>query len=283
MMLRPFLTRLMVDWLRWWRGPCLRTMGYGFAILSGMIVLGQLTMFSGVGSLSPLLLLWGACLVAGSFLATLVLLMPPLMYMALTTSWGLQRLKIRGLFGLYSNHLTDASSLLWYVYILLKLSPALCYHFLLLVRVHGTAFQDFLGQMNVVPLGSALNTFFSCLITCLVFFNGTGLYHRVIECLSDYVDVSALEFVEGSAYANIDVLVSGQRLIEEELRKAASLEAAAEVSSSGDFGGEVEMAELSRQTGDSGSCSPLREGGGGGLGFGRSPEVEAAAAEEGQG
>merc|ERR1719353_210871 len=86
------------------------------------------------------------------FVATQLLCMVPLGYMVCTAYWSVFRLKIAGWYGLYPNHNTDTSSLLWCASILARLAAPLCYHFLKLVQVKGTAFQEMMGEMNVVPV-----------------------------------------------------------------------------------------------------------------------------------
>merc|ERR1719183_2326787 len=106
----------------------------------------------------------------------------PLSYMVCTTYWSVFRLKITGWYGLYSNHNTDTGSLLWCASILARLAAPLCYHFLLLVRVRGTAFQTMMGQMDVVPvLGQSFNEFFPCLVGFLCLCNLLNVYSRFVQ------------------------------------------------------------------------------------------------------
>merc|ERR1719401_489566 len=99
---------------------------------------------------------------------TQVLCAVPLGYMVCTAYWSVFRLKIAGLYGLYSDHNTDVGSLLWCAYSLARLALPLCYHFLLLIDVPphlNTSFQEFMGQMVLVPiLGHQMNQVFPCLV-----------------------------------------------------------------------------------------------------------------------
>merc|ERR1719352_1760018 len=92
----------------------------------------------------------------------------PLGYMACTAYWSIFRLKISGWYGLYSNHNTDAGSMLWCSYALARLALPLCYHFLLLIDRpphFQTSFQQFMGQMVLVPiLGHKMNQVFPCVV-----------------------------------------------------------------------------------------------------------------------
>merc|ERR1712048_628189 len=150
-----------------------------------------------------------------NFIATLAILMPPLIYMAGTACWSIHRLKIRGWYGLYKNHLTDVRSLLWFVYIPLRLAAPLCYHFICLVRVEGTAFQDFFRQMDLVALGN-IDGLYSPIILLLVVFNVLGVYERLTACLGKYINVSVVEFEGAPGKKPLESLLEGQRIIDRE-------------------------------------------------------------------
>jgi len=171
-------------WVRRLRRRALHYAAIACGLLSGVIVLGQLTMLSERVNLSVLSMFFlgdhGAVL-------TQVLCALPLSYMAFTAYWSVFRLKIAGWYGLYSNHNTDAGSLLWCSYSLARLALPLCYHFLLLIDRpphFQTSFQDFMGQMRFVPiLGHQLNQVFPCLVAFIVLCNVTKVYSRVVSCL----------------------------------------------------------------------------------------------------
>merc|ERR1719324_1846536 len=173
-------------------------------------------MFSESWSLSLLSLLF---LRDHGFGLTQVLCIVPLSYMLCTAYWSVFRLKIAGWYGLYPNHNTDTGSLLWCASLLARLAAPLCYHFLLLVRVRGTAFQAMMGQMNVVPvLGRSFNEIFPCLVGFFGCCNLLNVYSRFVQLCG----LDSLEFElspSSSSTPPDDVLSEGRRLIERERRR----------------------------------------------------------------
>lgn len=207
---------LLMLWLRPLRPRACRIFGGLCGCLSGIIVLGQLTMFSESWSLSILALLFHR---NHGFGLTQVLCILPLTYMVCTAYWSVFRLKITGWYGLYSNHNTDTGSLLWCASLLARLAAPLSYHFLLLVRVKGTAFQVMMGQMNVVPvLGRSFNEIFPCLVGFLCLCNLLNVYSRCVQ----FCGLDSLEFELAPSPNSLppdDVLAEGRRLIDRERRR----------------------------------------------------------------
>lgn len=206
---------MMLLWLGTLRPRVLRILGGLCGILSAVIVLGQLTMFSESWSLSLLSLLFRR---GHGFGPTQVLCMLPLSYMVCTAYWSVFRLKVAGWYGLYSNHNTDTSSLLWCASILARLSAPLCYHFLLLIRVKGTAFQGMMGEMNVVPvLGQSFNEIFPILVGFLCLCNLLNVYSRLVQLCG--LEALEFEWAPPSSSDTNDLLAEGRRLIERERRR----------------------------------------------------------------
>lgn len=207
------LSSILVFWMRYLRARLYRAYGFSCAVLSFVIVLGQLTMFS-QRSLSLLALLFRS---QHGFMFTQVFCMVPLGYMVLTAFWSILRLRIAGWYGLYPGQNTDAGSLLWVATITARLATPLCYHFLLLVRVEGTSFQALMGQMNVVPVvGDSFNQIFPCIIGFLCITNYFNLYSRLLQCLA----LGSLEFEWGvNVVDDEDPTGDGKRLVERERRK----------------------------------------------------------------
>jgi len=207
---------LMMLWLRTLRPRVLRVLAGICAVLSACIVLGQLTMFSNSWSFSLLSLLFQK---EHGFGLTQLYCILPLSYMVCTAYWSVFRLKIAGWYGLYPNHNTDTASLLWCASILARLAAPLCYHFLLLIRVKGTAFQAMMGQMNVVPvLGKSFNDVFPCLVGFLCVCNLLNVYSRLVQLCG----LDALEFEWGATSGGGDMgdlLAEGRRLVERERRR----------------------------------------------------------------
>lgn len=203
-------------WLGTLRPRVLRIAGGLCGILSGVIVLGQLTMFSESWSLSLLELLFKKC---HGFWLTQAFCIVPLSYMVCTAYWSVFRLKIAGWYGLYSNHNTDTSSLLWCASILARLAAPLCYHFLFLIRVEHTSFQDMMGQMNVVPvLGGSFNKVFPVLVGFLCLCNLLNVYSRLVQlCGLDALEVEWAPPVPSTDMDNL--LTEGRRLVERERRR----------------------------------------------------------------
>merc|ERR1712110_271064 len=99
-----------------------------------------------------------------------------------TAYWSVFRWKIAGWYGLYPNHNTDTGSLLWCTSILARLSAPLCYHFVGLVRVRGTAFQEMMGQMKNVPFfGESFNRTVPLFVVFLCVCNLLNVYPRLVQ------------------------------------------------------------------------------------------------------
>jgi hypothetical protein len=209
--------RLQSIWGRW-RSKAFHAASYACGLLSALIVLGQLTMLSTRFNLSVLSMFF---LYNHGAVPTQVLCAIPLGYMTCTASWSVFRMKIAGVYGLYSHHNTDAGSLLWCAYSLARLALPLCYHFLLLIDVPphlSTSFQEFMGQMVLVPiLGHQMNQVFPCLVVFVVLCNVTQVYSRVVSCLG----LSALEFDWSPSLDSQDPFAEGKELIERERRRRA--------------------------------------------------------------
>mmetsp|Transcript_12939 Transcript_12939/g.22534 ORF Transcript_12939/g.22534 Transcript_12939/m.22534 type:complete len:479 (+) Transcript_12939:3-1439(+) len=206
---------LLTFWLRHVRARALRSLGYASCLLSTVVVLGQLTLFADGWHLSMLSLLFRQD--HGPWL-TQVLCLIPLAYVAYTAYFSIFRLKVSGWYGLYGNHNTDAGSLLWCASILARLAAPLCYHFLLLIRVQGTTFQAFMGQMNIVPvLGASFNQVFPCLIALLCCCNIFNVYSRFLQCFT----LGVMDFELGAGAGGDDPLGDGKQLVDRERRRRA--------------------------------------------------------------
>eukprot|EP00747_Dinoflagellata_sp_TGD_P009680 gnl/TRDRNA2_/TRDRNA2_119189_c1_seq1.p1 gnl/TRDRNA2_/TRDRNA2_119189_c1~~gnl/TRDRNA2_/TRDRNA2_119189_c1_seq1.p1 ORF type:complete len:172 (+),score=26.22 gnl/TRDRNA2_/TRDRNA2_119189_c1_seq1:3-518(+) len=127
-------------------------------------------------------------------------------------------MKIASFYGLYPNHKTDTGSLLWCALILARLAAPLCYHFLLLTRIEGTAFQEMMGQMNVVPvLGRSFNEVFPCLVGFLCACNLCNVYSRFVQLCG--LDALEFEWVPPSLGDAGHLIGEGKRLLERERRR----------------------------------------------------------------
>lgn len=204
--------RFLIVWFRVARTKALKALSAACALLSAIVVLGQLTMFADHWQLSLLSVLFRSDHGPWTCLFCVV----PLGYMAYTAYFTIFRVKIYGWYGLYGNHHTDIASLLWCASLLARLSSPLCYHFLLLIHVHDTSFQAFMGQMNVVPaLGTGVNRVFPCFIALLSCCNLFNVHSRAVELLSfGYLESEFASVMEGE-----DPLGEGRQLIERERRR----------------------------------------------------------------
>jgi len=196
-------------WLGSLRPRVLRAMAGICGVLSTVIVLGQFTMFSGGRSLSLLSLLFKE---GHGFAPTQVFCILPLSYMVYTAYWSVFRLKMAGWYGLYWNHNTDAGNLLWCASVLARLAAPLCYHFLLLVKVKGTAFQELMGQMDVVPvLGRSFNEIFPMLVGFLCICNLLNVYSRLVQFCG--FDAFEFEWAPPTSADAGDLLAEGKKLV----------------------------------------------------------------------
>lgn len=209
------LHRILALCLRSQRARMLRTLSVVCGCLSTVIVLGQLTMFADRWSFSLLSFMF-----TGNHgpVITLGLCIVPLSYMTCTTYFSIFHMKIAGWYGLYGDHNTDTGSLLWCASMLVKLSPPLCYHFLLLIHMKGTTFQSFMGQMNIVPVfGNSFNQVFPCIIFVLCILNLLNAYSKIMQCLS--FGLVGFEFAASSNTE--DPVAEGKQLIDRERRRQA--------------------------------------------------------------
>ncbi|CAJ1354972.1 unnamed protein product [Effrenium voratum] len=210
-----FRRTVLTFWLRHVRARALMGLGYASTFLSAVVVLGQLTLFADGWHLSLLSLFFRQDY--GPWI-TQALCVVPLAYMTYTAYFSIFRLKISGWYGLYGNHNTDTGSLLWCASILARLAAPLCYHFLLLIRVKGTTFQAFMGQMNIVPvLGESFNQVFPCMIALLCCCNVFNVYSRCLQ----FFTLGVMEFELGEGSNGDDPLSDGKQLVDQERRRRA--------------------------------------------------------------
>jgi len=203
-----------VVWLRTLRQKVLRLLAIIGGTLSVMIVLGQLM----TNSRKEWSILSWAFRKDHGFLLTQVLCMLPLSYMICSAYWSIFRLKVAGWYGLYPNHNTDTSSLLWCASTLARLAAPLCKHFLQLINVEHTGFEKMMGQMDAVPiLGTEFNAVFPYIVGFLCICNLANVYSRLVH----FCGLDILEFEWGSRASTdaSDVPSEGRRLVERERRR----------------------------------------------------------------
>lgn len=211
-MARSFFHGVLVLWLRLLRPVALRISGVLCGCLSVAIVLGQLAMFS---KNSPLPMLLDE---SHSLGLTQAVCMLPLAYVVYAAYWSIFRLKFAGWYGLYPNHNTDASSLLWCAATLARLVPPLCYNFVLLVRADGSSLQRVMGRMEDVPvLGGTSNRIFPVLVGLFCVCNLLNFYTKLVQIFG----LATLEPESPGSVGSEEpchLLMEGQRLVERERR-----------------------------------------------------------------
>ena len=129
---------LSMEWL--WhcrvKPVCCRITAVFCMIFGILIVLGEITLFidEPIGLL-PMLFEEDY----GSALTQLYVIIP-LAFVCFNANYAIFSLKLTGFFGLYGNNQTDPSNLAWAAYFMARITPALSYNFLLLIKVTGTQF-----------------------------------------------------------------------------------------------------------------------------------------------
>ncbi|TRY50358.1 LMBR1-like membrane protein [Cryptosporidium tyzzeri] len=149
-----------------------------------------------------------------------------LIYVYVCTYWGLFYFKIPKKYGIYLNKHTDGPCIVFFSQFLCKLSTALCFHYLSILKIEETEFGKFYGkqiQHLLDIFGKDFNIFFFPIIVVLVYainvfdlqgklIRNSGIYYVFFEyyIFDDYVIGSNLEN-ESSEYEKIS---NGKRISE---------------------------------------------------------------------
>lgn len=108
----------------------------------------------------------------------------PLIYMAFGVFYGMFKVKIWTIYGIYPNKSTDSSSLLWSAINFSRVSAPLCCNFLSMVGTKQSAFQSVIGNIDKVPIfGSSFTQIFPFLIIILAILNYYDLITRFLNFL----------------------------------------------------------------------------------------------------
>ncbi len=132
-----------------------------------------------------------------------------ILYMSLCIYYGLFNIKFTSYYELHGNQQTDAFSLLYSANFLTKLAPPLCFNFLKLINVQGTAFHRMLGGLDPIPLiGEDFQKLFPATLLLLVLFNAFDLWSKLMLCLGledfQFAEViDAVKIEEGKTLAKI--------------------------------------------------------------------------------
>lgn len=106
---------------------------------------------------------------------------------------GFFNMKLSGFFGLYKDHQTDAPSLLFSSINFARVSAPLCFNFLNMIKVHNTAFNKVMGEINIVPIfGSGFTSVFPITLIILCLFNIYDVYGKFLS----YLGLKQFQFTE---------------------------------------------------------------------------------------
>lgn len=168
-----------------------------------------------------------------SFLTIHIICFIILLYICISTYWGVFNIKLSGLYGIYKNNTTDCGSLVFCGTFMTRLAAPLCYHFLHIIRVSYiytytdnnnthisdniyTTFEIFYGNIYAMPgVGKYFNIYFPILIGMLYISNLVGVYRYIIKFLK-------LDICEFDIYTynnsedilnNLNLITEGQNLI----------------------------------------------------------------------
>lgn len=190
-------------WLTSLRPLACRVLSIVCFVLSGLVVLGELTLFIDVPvGVFPLMFYDEHGPVGTQLLCIL-----PLGYMLLCTHSSLFYLKFQGFYGLYPHNMTDPSNLAWSASFLAKLTAPLCYNFLKFIKVTGTQFYAVMGVVNLMPvLGEDFVVFFPSLLILFVALNYFNVFGKLMKALG----MSQLSFTDNY---NDDKILEGKSLL----------------------------------------------------------------------
>lgn len=126
-----------------------------------------------------------------------VVALVPFVYLSMCAFFGLFRIRLSKFYSMNGRQRTDEQSMLWNASYLMRLIAPLGFNFVTLLRAEGTAFQEILGRMDVVPfLGSGFNNVVPILVAVFCLATLLNLYGRILKLLgvtrfehsSDYDD-----------------------------------------------------------------------------------------------
>ncbi|KAJ1607441.1 signal peptide-containing protein [Cryptosporidium canis] len=155
-----------------------------------------------------------------------------LIYVYVCTYWGLFNFKIPKKYGIYFNHHTDGTCIVFFSQFLCKLSTALCFHYLSILKIEETEFGKFYGKQvqHLNIFGKDFNVFFFPIVVVLVYainifdlqgrlIRNSGIYHVFFEYyIFDGDVVGANIETESTEYEQIS---NGKRISEVQKIKRA--------------------------------------------------------------
>ncbi len=110
-----------------------------------------------------------------------ILVSIPMVVLIFIVTYGLFRLRINGLFGLYSNGQTDGVSLIFAAINFSRVSYPLSYNYLQVLDLDNTQFNSLFGSTNIVPIfGDTVTYFFPALLLIFIVLNYFDIFSKLL-------------------------------------------------------------------------------------------------------
>lgn len=148
-------------------------------MLSILIILGECTLFINLPiGLFPMLIDMKV-----GYISSQAICLLPLSYILLCTYYGLFKLKLPGLYGLYEKN-TETCSLVYCAYYLARLSAPLAFNFFLFAKVPNAVFFDVMGRVDkTVDIWTTFMEYFPLLLAFFSLLNYANVYGRVLSVI----------------------------------------------------------------------------------------------------
>lgn len=140
----------------------------------------------------------------------------PLLYICICAYWSLFRFKLFNLYQLIP-HSSDASSLLFNVMYISRLTAPIAYNFLLMIKNDKTAFYQVMGAMETAPffLGNEFNLYFPIILVLFCLSTTFNLYGRfVMGCCGN----RAQKYVFDEDFSD-SLITQGRQILSQERAK----------------------------------------------------------------
>lgn len=179
----PCLGRFIWIWYCYLQQYVYFILGLLFALFSFMIVVGEMTIFFHQDSTQKEETIIKTFFFKTGYLSTNVTILIPLSYLCACTFYGLFKIKIFGIFSLNSHKQTDAFSLVMCSTIVTRLIPVLCYNFLQLTDIQGTAFEAFMGKFSTINMWGIVAKYIPYILLILIIMNIFNLWKLILQGL----------------------------------------------------------------------------------------------------
>lgn len=167
----------------------MKAIGVVSAIFSLAIILSEITLFLDM-PLSVFSYVLERC---NSILTMNITVLLPLIFLFLTSLYGLFKIKIYGIYHISKSQNTDASSLLFLTSFICKIGYPLCLNFvyILKMRTYRTSLETLLGVMDLFPVfGNNFALFYPTILILFILFNMFDVFGK----LSNFMGFSAYGF-----------------------------------------------------------------------------------------